>query len=128
VRARAADGLLVGHDGRFHRLGAVGDALAGLGQEVAGLAAIEQFGREMPLQPVDTPDYCGMIDAQLLCGSRNRPAAHDGKHETEVVPVEGIDAVDIVALGLVALIQHFRTSMVQFIGLVSQEMQVKKGR
>jgi hypothetical protein len=26
-----------------------------------------------------------------------------------------------------ALIQHFRTSMVQYLGLVSQEMQVKKG-
>ena len=60
--ARAADRLLVGDDGGFHRLRAVGDALAGLGQEVAGLAAIEQFCREMPFQAVDTPDHCGMID------------------------------------------------------------------
>src|ERR1044072_2637513 len=38
--ARAAGGLLVGGDGGFHRLRAVGDTLASLGQEVAGLAAI----------------------------------------------------------------------------------------
>src|SRR3954447_25600832 len=75
----------------------------------------------MPFQPVDAPDYCGMIDRELLGGSRDRSAAHDGEHETEVVPVEGTEA-----LGLAALIQHFRTSMVHFIGLVSQEMQVKK--
>jgi hypothetical protein len=81
----------------------------------------------MPLQPVDTPDHCGMIDPELLGGSRDRSAAHDGEHEPEVVPVEGIGAFGIKALGLAALIQHFRTSMVQFIGLVSQEMQVKKG-
>ncbi|MEY9316215.1 hypothetical protein ABIF29_003014 [Bradyrhizobium elkanii] len=111
--ARAADRLLVGDDGGFHRLRAVGDALAGLGQQIAGLAAIKQFCGKVALQPVDTADHCGMIDAELLGGSRNRPAAHDGKHETEVVPV------DCAA----ALIQHFRTSMVQFIGLESHKMQ-----
>ena len=88
MRARAADRLLVGDDGRFHRLGAVGDALAGLGEEIAGLAAIKQFGREVLFQPVDTADHRGMIDAELLCGSRDRAAAHDGQHEAEVVPVD----------------------------------------
>ena len=44
---RAADRLLVGDDGRFHRLRAVGDALAGLGEEVAGLAAVKQFCGEV---------------------------------------------------------------------------------
>jgi hypothetical protein len=115
--ARAADRLLAGDDGGFHRLGAVGDALAGLGQQVAGLAAIEQFGRQMPLQTVDPPDHRGMIDPELLGGGRHRSAADDRQHEAEVIPVDGAKT----------LIQHFRTSMVQFIGLVSQEMQVKKG-
>jgi hypothetical protein len=59
----AADRLLVGDDGGFHRLRAVGDALAGLSQPVSGLAAIEPFCGKMPFQPVDTPDHCGMIDA-----------------------------------------------------------------
>ena len=86
--ARAADRLLVGDDGGFHRFRAVGDALAGFGQEIAGLAAIKQFCREMPFQPVDTPDHCGMIDRKLLGGSGNRSAAHDGQHETEVIPVD----------------------------------------
>ena len=117
MRARAADGLLVGDDGGFHRFRAVGDALACLGQEVAGLAAIKQFCGEMPLQAVDTADHCGMIDGKLLGGSGNRSAADDRQHETEVIPIDRLGA----------LIQHFRTSMVQFIGLVSQEMQVKKG-
>ena len=112
--ARAADRLLVGDDGEFHRFRAVGDALAGLGQEVSGLAAIEQFCREMPFQPVDTPDHCGMIDRKLLGGSGNRSAADDRQHETEVIPV---DRLGTLRLG--ALIQHFRTSMVQYIGLVS---------
>ena len=93
----------------FHRLRAVGDALAGLGEEVAGLAPVKQFCRKVTLQPVDTADHCGMIDAELFCGSRNRAAAHDGQHKTEVVPVDRP----------VALIQHFRTSMVQYLGLVS---------
>ena len=115
--AGAADRLLVGDDGRFHRLRAVGDALAGFGEEVAGLPAVEQLRRKVTFQPVDTADHCGMIDAELLCGSRNRSAADNCQHETEVVPV------DCPA----ALIQHFRTSMVQYLGLVSQEMQVKKG-
>ena len=109
MRARAADRLLVGDDGGFHRLRAVGDALAGFGQQVAGLAAIKQFCGKMPFQPVDTPDHCGMIDAKLLGGSGYRSAAHDGQHETEVIPVDRT----------AALIQHFRTSMVQYIGLVS---------
>ena len=112
--ARAADRLLVGDDGGFHRFRAVGDALAGFGQEVAGLAAIEQFCREMPFQAVDTPDHCGMIDGKLLGGSGNRSAADDRQHETEVIPIDGFSA-----LRLGALIQHFRTSMVQYIGLVS---------
>jgi hypothetical protein len=73
-------------------------------------------------QPVDTPDHGGMIDAKLFCRSRDRSAAHNRQHETEVVPVESMGA-----LVLAALIQHFRTSMVQFIGLVSYKMQVKKG-
>jgi hypothetical protein len=55
------------------------------------------------LQPVDTADHRGMIDAELFCRSRDRSAAHDGQHETEVVPVDRA----------AALIQHFRTSMVQ---------------
>ena len=101
--ARAADGLLVGHDGGFHRLRAVGDALAGLGQEVAGLAAVKQFCGKVMLQPVDTADHRGMIDAELFGRSRDRSAAHDGQHEAEVVPVDRA----------AALIQHFRTSMVQ---------------
>ena len=42
-RHRAADLLLVGDDGRFHRFRAVGDPLAGLGQEIAGLAAVNSF-------------------------------------------------------------------------------------
>ena len=88
MRARAADRLLVGDDGGFHRLRAVGDALAGFGEQIAGLAAIKQFCGQMPFQPVDTPDHCGMIDAELLGGSRDRSAAHDGEHEAEVVPVE----------------------------------------
>jgi hypothetical protein len=88
---------------------AVGDALAGLGQQIAGLAAIKQFCGQMPLQPVDTPDHCGMIDAELLCGSGYRSAARDGQQKTEVIPIDRT----------AALIQHFRTSMVQFIGLVS---------
>ena len=62
----------------FHRLRAVGDALAGLGQQIAGLAAVEQFCPEMTLQPVDTADHCGMIDAKLFCGSGHRSAAHNG--------------------------------------------------
>ncbi len=40
-----------------------------LGRQIAGLAAIKQFCGEMTLQPVDTPDHCGMIDAELLGGS-----------------------------------------------------------
>jgi hypothetical protein len=55
-----------------------------------------------------------MIDGKLLGGSGNRPAADDRQHETEVIPIEGFRA-----LRLGALIQHFRTSMVQYIGLVS---------
>jgi hypothetical protein len=43
-RHRAADLLLVGDDGRFHGFRAVSDALAGLGQQVAGLAPVEQLG------------------------------------------------------------------------------------
>ncbi len=109
MRPRAADGLLVGDDGRFQRFRAVGDALAGLGQQVSGLAAVKQFCGEVPFQPVDTADHCGMIDAELLGGSRDRAAANDGQHKTEVVPVDRA----------AALIQHFRTSMVQYIGLVS---------
>src|SRR4051812_36753563 len=70
----------------------------------------------MSFQPVDTPDHCGMIDAQLFCGSGYRSAARDGQQKSEVIPVDRT----------AALIQHFRTSMVHFIGLVSQEMQVKK--
>ena len=53
--------------------------------------------------------------AELLCGSGNRSAAHDGEHKAEVVPVDRV-----------ALIQHFRTSMVQYLGLVSYKMQVKR--
>ena len=71
----------------------------------------------MPFQPVDTADHGGMIDRKLLGGSGNRSAADDRQHETEVIPVDRLGA----------LIQHFRTSKVQYIGLVSQEMQVKKG-
>src|SRR6202008_297886 len=115
VRARAADGLLVGDDGRFHCLRTVGDALAGFGEQVTGLAPVEKLRRKVMLEPADTPYHCGMIDAELFCGSGHRSAAHDGEHKAEVVPVDRA-----------ALIQHFRTSMVQYLGLVSQEMQVKK--
>jgi len=86
-----------------------GDALAGLSQPVSGLAAIEPFCGKMPFQPVDTPDHCGMIDGKLPGSRGHRSAAHDGEHKTEVIPVDRT----------AALIQHFRTSMVQYIGLVS---------
>jgi hypothetical protein len=56
-----------------------------------------------------------LIHAELLCGSGNRSAAHDGEHKAEIVPVDRA-----------ALIQHFRTSMVQYLGLVSYKMQVKR--
>ena len=102
--ARAADRLLVGDDGGFHRLRAVGDALAGFGQQVTGFAAIKQFCGKMPFQPVDTPDHCGMIDAKLPGSRGYRSAAHDGQHKTEVIPIDRT----------AALIQHFRTSMVQY--------------
>src|ERR1700747_3108490 len=67
----------------------------------------------MLLQPVDPPDHRGMIDPELSCGSRDRPAAHDCEHEAEVIPIDRV-----------ALIQHFRTSKVQYIGLESYKMQV----
>jgi len=70
----------------------------------------------MMFETVDTPDHRGMIAAELFCGSGDRSAAHNGEHKAEVVPIDRA-----------ALIQHFRTSMVQYLGLVSQEMQVKKG-
>jgi hypothetical protein len=56
-----------------------------------------------------------MIAAELFCGSGDRPAAHDGEHKAEVVPVDRA-----------TLIQHFRTSMVQYLGLESYKMQVKR--
>src|SRR5262245_60555588 len=115
MRARAADRLLVGDDGRFHRFRTVGDALPGLGEQVAALAAVEQLCRKCTFQPVDTPDNRGMIDAELPGGSRHRSAAHDRKHEAEIIPVDGA-----------ALIQHFRTSKVQYLGLESYKMQVKR--
>ena len=114
--ARAPDGFLVGDDGGFHRLGAVGDALAGFGQEVSGLAAIKQFCGKVPFQPVDTPDHCGMIDGQLFRGGGDRSAAHDRQHETKIVPIDRSST----------LILHFRTSIVQYIALVSYKMQVKR--
>ncbi len=77
--ARPADGLLVGDNGRFHRLGAVGDALAGFGEQISGLAAVEQLCLEMALQPVDTPDHGGMIDAELFSRGGDRSAAHNGQ-------------------------------------------------
>ncbi|MHC2842075.1 hypothetical protein ACVINU_005009 [Bradyrhizobium diazoefficiens] len=113
-RHGAADLLLVGDDGRFHRFGAVGDALAGLGEEIAGLAPVKQLGREVLFQPVDATDHGRMVDAELFCRSRNRAAPHDGQHEAKVVPVDS------------ALIQHFRTSMVQYIRLESYKMQVDR--
>src|SRR5437868_2870152 len=115
MRAGAADRLLVGDDGGLHRLGAVGDALSGFGQQVARLAAIEQLRRKAILQPVDTPDHCGMIDAELSRGSRYRSAAHDGEHEAEIIPVD-----------CAVLILHFRTSKVQYLGLESYKMQVQR--
>src|SRR3974390_1094377 len=69
----------------------------------------------MVLETVDPPYHRGMIDSKLFCGSGHRSAAHDGEHEAEVVPVDRA-----------ALIQHFRTSMVQYLGLVSYKMQVKR--
>ena len=102
----------------LHRLCAVGYALAGFGQQVAALAAIKQFGGKMPFQPVDTPDHGGMIAAELFSGSRDRSAAHDSQHVPEVVPIDRA----------ATLIQHFRTSMVQYLGLVSYKMRVKKVR
>src|SRR6266700_3679396 len=111
---RAADLLLVGDDGRFHGLRAVGDALAGLGQEIAGLAPVKQLCREVLFQPVDAADHRGMVDAEWFCRSRNRAAPHDGQHEAEVVPVD------------VTLIQHFRTSMVHYLRLESYKMQVDR--
>lgn len=86
--ARSADRLLIGNDGGLHRLRTVGDALAGLGQQVAGLAAVEQFRGQMPFQAVDAADDGGVVDRELLGGSRNRAAAHDREHEAEVVPVD----------------------------------------
>ena len=106
MRTGAADRLLVGDDGRFHRFRAVGDALAGLGQEIAALAAVEQFCGKPMFQPVDTADHRGMIDAELPGGSRHRSAAYDGQYEAEIIPVDRA-----------ALIQHFRTSKVQYLGL-----------
>ena len=114
--ARAADGFLIGDDGGFHRLGAVGDALPRLGQEVPGLAAIKQFCGKLPFQPVDTPDHCGMIDSQLFRRGGDRSAAHDRQHETKIVPIDRSST----------LILHFRTSIVQYIALVSYKMQVKR--
>src|SRR5262249_26401318 len=115
MRARAADGLLVGDDGRFHRFRAVSDALASFSEQIPSLAPVKKLRRKVMFEPVDTPDHCGMIDTELFCGSGDRSAAHDSEHKAEVVPVDRA-----------ALIQHFRTSMVQYLGLVSQEMQVKK--
>jgi hypothetical protein len=69
----------------------------------------------LTFEPVDTADHCGMIDAELFGRSGDRSASHDRQHETEVIPIDR----------LAALIQHFRTSMVQFIGLESYKMQVK---
>ena len=69
----------------------------------------------MALQPVDTPDHCGMIDAELFGGSRDRSAAHNGQYEAEVVPIDGA-----------VLILHFRTSMVQYLGLEYCKMQVQR--
>jgi hypothetical protein len=63
-------------------------ALAGFGQLVAGLAAIKQFCGKMPFQPVDTPDDCGMIDAQPPGSRGYRSAAHDGEHKTEGIPID----------------------------------------
>jgi malonate-semialdehyde dehydrogenase (acetylating)/methylmalonate-semialdehyde dehydrogenase len=56
-----------------------------------------------------------MIDAKLAGGSRHRSAAHDGEHEAEVIPVDRA-----------VLIQHFRTSKVQYLGLESYKMQVQR--
>jgi len=95
---------------------AVGDALAGFGQEVAGLAAIKQFCGKALFQPVDTPDHCGMIDRELLRRGGDRSAAHDRQHETKIVPIDRSST----------LILHFRTSIVQYIALVSYKMQVKR--
>ena len=69
----------------------------------------------MMLQAVDTPDHCGMIDAELFCSRGHRSAAHDSEHKTEIVPIDRA-----------ALIQHFRTSKVQYLGLESYKMQVKR--
>src|SRR5262249_11096107 len=108
MRARAADRLLVGDNGGFHRLRAVGDAVAGLGEEVAALAAVEQLCRKCMFEPVDTADHRGMIDAELPGGSRHRSAAYDRQYEAEIIPVDRA-----------ALIQHFRTSKVHYLGLES---------
>src|SRR5215470_9377207 len=115
MRPRAADRLLVGDDGGLHRLRAIGDALARFGQEVAALAAVKQFCRKRVLQAVDTADHRGMIDTELPGGSRHRSAAYDRQYEAEIIPVDRA-----------ALIQHFRTSKVHYLGLESYKMQVKR--
>jgi hypothetical protein len=69
----------------------------------------------MMFEPVDTTDHCGMIDAELFGGGGHRSAPHDGQHETEIIPIDRA-----------SLIQHFRTSMVQYLGLESYKMQVKR--
>ena len=73
------------------------------------VAVSSMIGTAIHSAPVDPPDHGGMIDRQLLGGSRNRSAADDRQHETEVIPVDRLGA----------LIQHFRTSKVQYIRLVS---------
>ena len=55
-----------------------------------------------------------MIDAELFRGSGHRSAAHNGQEEAEVVPIDGA-----------ALILHFRTSMVQYLGLEYCKMRVQ---
>jgi hypothetical protein len=62
----------------------------------------------VPTVPVEgTPDRRGMIDAEPFL---RRSAAHDGN-----VPAERA-----------ALIRHLRTSMVQYLGLESCKLTVKK--
>jgi len=93
-----------------------GDALPGLGSRGNQSAAIKQFCGKMPFQPVD--------NARSLWHDRP-PAAGRPRipfRRAQWRAQNGSHPIDRTA----ALIQHFRTSMVQYLGLVSQEMQVKK--
>jgi hypothetical protein len=56
-----------------------------------------------------------MIDAELFGSRGDRSAAHNGQQEAEVIPIDRA-----------ALILHFRTSMVQHLGLEYYKMRVQR--